>query len=229
MKSEREIIDGWLAENTDLPVRAAKQVRAKAPSELELDELIGIATLHMVEAARRFPEHCVKKGSVFSDTDAMKQNFLGFVWRRAKGSLLDYLRQLDTASRPQREALKAAGEGLLWERAERAGVSAEQLLVAEAAAEVASVELLDVDESVEDEVAVELHPFMARFAEVVKSWPRDKRLLFILVYYQGYSLREAAFHLQLPEHKIWPMHEECLFSVAEVVESLADSELEDYS
>ena len=88
------------SKSNDLVLQYMPAVRAQAyrlkerlPSSVDVNDLISIATEEMIKLSRRYDE-------------SQNDNFWGYAKQRVYGSMLDYLRSLDTVSRANRKIIK---------------------------------------------------------------------------------------------------------------------------
>lgn len=71
----------------------AYRLRSRLPSSVEVNDLISIGTEAMVKLSHSYDK-------------TQNDNFWGYVKQRVYGSMLDYLRSLDTISRNSRKLVK---------------------------------------------------------------------------------------------------------------------------
>lgn len=72
----------------------AFRLRERLPSSIDINDLISIGTEEMIKLARRYDS-------------SINDSFWGYAKMRVYGSMLDYLRELDTVSRSSRKLIKS--------------------------------------------------------------------------------------------------------------------------
>jgi RNA polymerase sigma factor (sigma-70 family) len=89
---------------------AWKQFQRMPPSAVDLDELVSIAQIGLVQAARKYADYAMRRGF---DPHAAGGTFQdAYAIRRMQGAILDYLRSQDHVSRGTRHTLKGLAEGM---------------------------------------------------------------------------------------------------------------------
>jgi RNA polymerase sigma factor FliA len=85
----RETRDALVLAHLDLVKSVARRLASRLPAEVEYNELVGVGTLGLVEAAGRF-------------RSSLGVPFSAFARRRIHGAMVDALREADSASRATR-------------------------------------------------------------------------------------------------------------------------------
>lgn len=203
----------------ELPEIITKKVYRKAPTQLDYEELYGIAQLALVEAADYYPSYCRKKGHDLADAPTY---FRTYAAMRINGALLDYLRRIDWASRSSRAIHKRSGEGSELVRAKAAGVSQGRLRRADRDTDLRPVhidenerELRSVCGSAEESVfSTDL---LLQFAEAVDGLPDRERTIVIFKYYYEWDLRRVSKKLGISEPSTWKLHVRAVEKVLKAV------------
>jgi len=215
--------------------RLAKSVAWKvwktAPTQLELEELVGIANFGLVAAAARWPEYC--KDHDYNPEHV--QYFQHFATTRIKGAIYDTLRADDWVTRKVRtnsRALMKAGQesgASQAELAERTGLTRQEVtetLVAMTQAPV-SLEVQEVDFS-DPELAVESQLVTQQIlnvcVEAVQRLSNEQQQVLVLKYYCGMSLDDIAAELETSRLKVSTLHIDAVLAVHAAMLAYADDE-----
>jgi RNA polymerase sigma factor for flagellar operon FliA len=211
----------------------AKQVWRTAPHALEQDELIGIAHLGLVSAARRWTTYCAENNF---DEHAL-QFFKPYVARRVYGALIDAIRASDWATRSLRsraKALQDAGQerGLSEkELSERSG-----LTIKEVRSTIRGMSLRPV--SLEAE---ELDPVSGRGVEseaftndvlgtvvgTIRDLEPEQQVVLTLHYFRGLQLQEVAREMGISESRASQLHARAVLAVhAGMVDAVQHREIQ---
>lgn len=197
----------------------AKQVWRTAPHALEQDELIGIAHLGLVSAAKRWPVYCSEKGF---DENALEY-FKPYVARRVYGALIDAIRASDWATRSLRsraKALQDAGQDRgLSERelAERSGMT-----IKEVRSTIRGMSLRPVSLEAEelDPVAgsgVESDAFtndvLGTVVGTIRDLEPEMQVVLTLHYFKGLQLQEVARTMGISESRASQLHAKAVLAV----------------
>lgn len=214
-------VDGLILEYMSLSQSLAQQVWRTAPHALELDELIGIAHVGLVSAAKRWHSYCEAKGH---DPRAL-QFFKPYVVRRVHGSMIDAIRQADYAGRSLRnraKALQAAGQDKGVPEAElalRSGLTVKQVraTIWGMARRPVSIEGGEIDPVSTGEV--EGDAFATDLLENVVGRIRDldleEQVVLTLHYFQGLQLRQIARTMGISESRASQLHARAVLAVHE--------------
>jgi RNA polymerase sigma factor for flagellar operon FliA len=235
--------ESLILEHMELAKTIANREWRTATHVLRLDDMISLANLGLVDAANRWVPYCKDKGYDPSATQYFKV-FAGF---RIRGTIRDYLRKEDWATRTLRsksKRLKEAGqdEGLtVHELADKTGMTVSEIdkVNARLANRPISLESFVGDkdnadstftakgsqlrEVIDTESAAFSSDILSTFVSTVKSLPVDQQLVIVLHYYKKLDLRKVAEELGLPEAKVSQMHH---LSVLKVKSALTTAAVE---
>ncbi len=212
-------VDALIEQYMGLAQSLAQQVWRTAPHALELDELIGIAHLGLVMAARRWEPYCEENDY---SPDAL-QYFKTFMVRRVRGALIDAIRANDWATRSLRtraKALQAAGQDKgvpEKELAERSGMSVQEVrdTIRGMARRPVSLEGEELDPVAGRDV--ETDAFTAGVLGTVVTTIRDlepeQQIVLTLHYYQGLQLQEVAKAMGISESRASQLHATAVLTV----------------
>ncbi len=213
--------DSLITQYMPLTQTLARQVWRTAPHALELDELIGIAHLGLVQAARRWNTYCAEKGF---DPEAL-QFFKPFVVQRVRGALIDAIRASDWATRSLRtraKALQEAGQdrgASEKELAERSGLSVQEVrnTIRGMASRPVSLEAEELDPV--GGAGVESDAFTAEVLGTVVGAIRDleaeQQVVLTLRYFKGLQLQEVARTMGISESRASQLHAKAVLAVHE--------------
>lgn len=212
-------VEGLISDHLGLTQSIAQQVWRTAPHALELDELIGIANLGLVSAAKRWHSYCDEKGF---DPGAT-QFFRPYVGRRVYGALIDAIRSADWATRSLRNRAKA-----LQEAGQEKGVPEKELAaragmtVKEVRATIQGMSLRPVSlEAEELELAaasgVESSAFTADVLSTLVGAIRDlepeQQVVLVLHYFKGLQLQQVARTMGITESRASQLHAKGVLAV----------------
>lgn len=212
-------VDELIREYMSLAHSMALQQWRTAPHALDKDEMIGIAYLGLVSAARRWTTYCSERSY---DPHAL-QFFKPYVARRVYGSLIDAIRAGDWATRSLRtraKALQEAGQerGLSeQELALRSGMSVKDVraTVRGMAQRPVSLEAEELDPV--GGTGVESDAFATDVLDTVVGTIRDldleEQVVISLHYYKGLQLQEVARVMGISESRASQLHAKAVLAV----------------
>jgi RNA polymerase sigma factor FliA len=207
--------------------RIARQLVAKLPASVEMDDIVQAGMIGLMDAARRY-------------RDDQGAQFETFATQRVRGAMLDELRQNDWAPRTVRRTQRAIDTALrtLEQRLGRApqereiaaelGVSLREyraMLVEARGGQVVSFEEIEetaegdavarhrADESWEPHARLEERRFRESLVAAIGSLPERERLLMGLYYEQDLNFREIAAVLGVTESRVCQMHTQAVSRV----------------
>ncbi len=217
--------------------RLAKSVAWKvwktAPTQLELEELVGIANFGLVAAADRWPAYCAEHGY---DPEHVHY-FQHFATTRIRGAIYDTLRSNDWVTRKIRtnaRALAQAGQeagASHAELAERTGLTPAEVMETMIAMtqEPVSLEAQEGDFTT-PELAVESQLASQQILDVcvgaVQRLSKEQQQVLVLRYYCGLSLNEIATELETSRVKISNLHIDAVLAVHAAMLEYADDNSE---
>jgi RNA polymerase sigma factor for flagellar operon FliA len=199
----------------------AQQVWRTAPHALEMDELMGIAYLGLVSAAKRWHPYCEERGY---SPDALEY-FKPFVVRRVRGALIDAIRSSDWATRSLRtraKALQAAGQdkGLSdTELAQRSGMSVQEVrnTIRGMSQRPVSMEAEELDpvagRSVESDVFTS--DVLNNVVGTIRDLDLDQQVVLTLHYFEGLQLQQVARTMGISESRASQLHAKAVLAVHE--------------
>ena len=204
----------------DLLPRVARHLRARLPAAVEIDDLIADGALGLLDAIDKFVPG--------------KSSFPTFSQKRIRGAMIDGLRSRDPISRSARQTLRKLEEvandirvtaGLNptpQELAQRLGVPLEaygrqELLSREVITRSLSGGRMRGDDGDAELSADRLpdprqespsHALLRQSVKemIITGFSRAERLIVVLYYYEGLSMREIGLALDLSESRICQMH-----------------------
>jgi RNA polymerase sigma factor for flagellar operon FliA len=186
----------------------------RAPHVLERDELESIAYIGLMDAANRWEAYCERNGY----SPEAVHYFGAYALRRMRGSVMDFLRASDWATRSARQRakrLQAAGGGTGMTHAELAavtGMTVAQVRQTEAAVACKPVSLDEGDRDIPEAQDVEAQAAMRLLLEQVAAvrWRLSPaaQVVLALRYYEGRELAAIAEALGLAVTEVSALHDE---------------------
>lgn len=212
-----------------LPKVVAWKVWRTAPTQLDLDELTGIANAALVASAARWPAHCAKHGYSTSSVE-----FFQYVATlRIRGAIYDSLRSDDWVTRKIRrnaKVLLAAGQetgASAHELAQRTGLSREDvqetllaMTQAPVSLDVQEVEFTAPEQAIESQVAAK--QILNVCADAIQALPEEAQNVVVLKYYCDLSLDDIAEQLELPKSRVSTLHIEAVLAVHGAMRAYVD-------
>ncbi len=227
-------MDALIDQYIGLAQSVAQQVWRTAPHALELDELIGIAHLGLVMAARRWESYCAERGF---DPEALEY-FKPFVVRRVHGALIDALRSSDWATRSLRnraKALQDAGQdkGVSEkELARRSGMTVQEVrnTIRGMSQRPVSLEAEELDpvagKGVESDAFTK--DVLGTVVGAIQDLDPDQQIVLTLHYYQGLQLQQVAKQMGISESRASQLHARAVLAVHEqMITAAQNNEKED--
>lgn len=197
----------------------ARQVWRGAPHALELDELVGIAYLGLVGAAKRWKPYCQENQY---SPDAL-QFFKPFVVRRVYGALIDAIRAADWATRSLRtraKALQAAGQekgATEFEMAERTGMTIKEVrsTIRGMAQRPVSLEAEELDPVANGTVesSVFATDVLGTVVSAIRDLEADQQVVLTLHYFRGLQLQQVAQEMGISESRASQLHAKAVLEV----------------
>ena len=189
----------------------AYRLKERLPSSVEFNDLVSIGYEELVKLSNRYDP---KKND----------NFWGYANKRIYGSMLDFLRSLDTLSRGDRKLIKEidkiiddyvneygtqpSNEYL----SEILGIDIEKIKKARRADEIYSVMPIeeqmkyyeDVSKKIEEEELIE------SIKSILKTLNEKEQLVIQLYYFEELSLKEIAEILEISESRVSQIHKKII-------------------
>ncbi len=195
-------------------VRAmAYRLKERLPNSVDVNDLISIGTEETIKLSRRYDE-------------SKNDFFWGYAKQRVYGSMLDYLRSLDTVSRNNRRLIKAIDaecERYINEfneepddkyLAEVLGESEKKIREVRNVCETSSVmpitEQMIIFDKCNTEEQVEKEELIDAIKDVLKSFKEREQLIVQLYYFEELSLKEISEILNISESRISQIHKKLM-------------------
>ena len=200
-------------------VRAmAYRLRERLPASVDVNDLISIGTEEMIKLSRRYNKE-------------QNDSFWGYGKKRVYGSMLDFLRSLDTMSRSNRRLIKLVdheitaylGEhGKEPDDAYLAKVLGEDIeKVAEARNSAMIVSVMSLNEqitvlSAEDTAqTVEKDQLLEMVHQILSHFSEREQMIIQLYYFEELNLKEISDILDISESRISQIHKKLLAKIKE--------------
>lgn len=195
----------------------AARLKSRLPSSVDFNDLISVGATAMVSVARNYDKN-------------KNDNFWGYARLRVYGSMLDFLRSLDSLSRGSRKLVKqineASGEYFLEHESEpsdewlsaKLGVSQEQIKDARNLNEISMVLPLDEQMSLLSEGTlekIEKEDLIEKIMEALKSFNQKEQQIIGLYYFEELNLHEISQILGISESRICQIHKKLIIKIRE--------------
>jgi len=200
-------------------VRAmAYRLRERLPASVDVNDLISIGTEEMIKLSRRYNKE-------------QNDSFWGYGKKRVYGSMLDFLRSLDTMSRANRRLIKLVDHEItayLGEHGDEpdnaylAKVLNEDIeKIAEARNSAMIVSVMSLNEQItvlsgEDTAQkVEKDQLMEIVHQILSSFSEREQMIIQLYYFEELNLKEISDILEISESRISQIHKKLLAKIKE--------------
>lgn len=200
-------------------VRAmAYRLRERLPASVDVNDLISIGTEEMIKLSRRY------------DKD-QNDSFWGYGKKRVYGSMLDFLRSLDTMSRANRRLIKMVDNevsaylsehGTEPDDAYLANILNEDIeKIAEARNSSMIVSVMSLNEQItilsgEDTAQkVEKDELMEIIQSILSTLSEREQMIIQLYYFEELNLKEISEILDISESRISQIHKKLLAKIKE--------------
>jgi len=200
-------------------VRAmAYRLRERLPASVDVNDLISIGTEEMIKLSRRY------------DKD-QNDSFWGYGKKRVYGSMLDFLRSLDTMSRANRRLIKMVDHEITAYLGEHGNEPDDaylaQLLnediekIAEARNSAMIVSVMSLNEQItilsgEDTAQrVEKDELMEMVQSILTTFNEREQMIIQLYYFEELNLKEISEILDISESRISQIHKKLLVKIKE--------------
>jgi RNA polymerase sigma factor for flagellar operon FliA len=195
----------------------AFKLKERLPSSIEINDLISIGIEELVKLSRRYDKN-------------LNDSFWGYAKKRVYGSMLDFLRSLDTISRGNRRLVKAIEEEVYkyynkYEEeptddylAEALGETVQKIRDARLAAEIYTTMPLDeqlavfegsnaITEKLEKEELVEF------ISDVLHTLNEREQMVIQLYYFEELNLKEISEVLNITQSRISQIHKSVITKI----------------
>lgn len=200
-------------------VRAmAYRLRERLPASVDVNDLISIGTEEMIKLSRRY------------DKD-QNDSFWGYGKKRVYGSMLDFLRSLDTMSRANRRLIKMVDHEITAYLGEHGNEPDDAYLakvlnediekIAEARNSSMIVSVMSLNEQVtilsgEDTAQkVEKDELMEMVQSILSTFGEREQMIIQLYYFEELNLKEISEVLDISESRISQIHKKLLAKIKE--------------
>ncbi len=194
----------------------ASRLKERLPSSVEFNDLVSIGYEELVKLSHRYDS---KKND----------NFWGYAKKRIYGSMLDFLRSLDTLSRNDRKLVKEIDKiineytneyGIMPTNeylSEVLGVNIEKIKKARKADEVYSVMPIEEQMGFYEDVSkkIEEEELVNAIRAVLKTLNEKEQLIIQLYYFEELSLKEIAEILEISESRVSQLHKKIIKKLRE--------------
>lgn len=200
-------------------VRAmAYRLRERLPASVDVNDLISIGTEEMIKLSRRYDKE-------------QNDSFWGYGKKRVYGSMLDFLRSLDTMSRSNRRLIKLVDHEITAYLGEHGcepdDAYLAQLLeediekIAEARNSSMIVSVMSLNEQItilsEEDTAkkVEKDQLMEIVHQILSTFNEREQMIIQLYYFEELNLKEISAILEISESRISQIHKKLLLKIKE--------------
>lgn len=200
-------------------VRAmAYRLRERLPASVDVNDLISIGTEEMIKLSRRY------------DKD-QNDSFWGYGKKRVYGSMLDFLRSLDTMSRANRRLIKMVDHEITAYLGEHGNEPDDAYLakvlnediekIAEARNSSMIVSVMSLNEQItilsgEDTAQkVEKDELLEMVQSILSTFGEREQMIIQLYYFEELNLKEISEILEISESRISQIHKKLLAKIKE--------------
>lgn len=191
----------------------AFRLRERLPSSIDINDLISIGTEEMIKLARRYDS-------------SINDSFWGYAKMRVYGSMLDYLRELDTVSRSSRKLIKSIDKEVSryfneFEEepsdeylAEILGEDVKKIKEARIASDIYSV--IPIDEQYNAIIAdnvienVQKDELVSIIKDILSTLGKREQTIIQMYYFDELSLSEISEILNITSSRISQIHKEVI-------------------
>jgi len=200
-------------------VRAmAYRLRERLPASVDVNDLISIGTEEMIKLSRRYNKE-------------QNDSFWGYGKKRVYGSMLDFLRSLDTMSRANRRLIKLVDHEITAYLGEHGNEPDDAYLakvlnediekIAEARNSAMIVSVMSLNEQItvlsgEDTAQkVEKDQLMEIVHRILLGFSEREQMIIQLYYFEELNLKEISDILEISESRISQIHKKLLGKIKE--------------
>lgn len=231
-------IDSLITSHMKLAETIALKEWRTATHILKRDDMLSLAYFGLVDAAHRWEPYCKEH-----DYDPAAVNYFKvFAGLRIRGTIRDYIRKDDWATRTLRskaKLLKQAGqdEGLsVQELAEKTGMSIAEIHKVNAKLSARPVSLdariglkeydaetteVQLKEDIDTEGIAFANSMIETFVATIKKLPYETQLIIVLHYYAKLDLCKVAEELGFSESKVSQLHSSGVLTVKQALTTAA--------
>ncbi len=200
----------------------AYRLKERLPSSIDVNDLISIGTEEAIKLSRKYDE-------------TKNDFFWGYAKQRVYGSMLDYLRSLDTVSRNNRRLIKAIDsecEKYLEENdeepddlylAKTLGESVQKIKEVRNICETSMVlpinEQITIFDQKNTEDIVEKDDLIVHIKNILKTFKQREQLIIQLYYFEELSLKEISSILDISESRISQIHKKLIRKIRNTIGS----------
>lgn len=183
----------------------AFRLKERLPASIDVNDLISVGTEELIKLARRYD-------------DLQNDNFWGYARKRVYGSMLDFLRSLDTLSRNNRKIVKDV-EKLINDYindndeepsdeylANELGIDIEKIKEARIANSISYVipldEQLEVLSNEDTNERLDRENLLEQISEILETLNEREQLIIQLYFYEELNLKEISEILQVSESRV---------------------------
>jgi RNA polymerase sigma factor for flagellar operon FliA len=195
----------------------AFKLKERLPSSIEINDLISIGIEELVKLSRRYDK-------------SLNDSFWGYAKKRVYGSMLDFLRSLDTISRGNRRLVKAIDEEVYkyYNKneeepsddylAEAIGEPVQKIRDARLAAEIYTTMPLDEQLAVfesSDNITekLEKEEFVSFIEDVLETLNEREQMVIQLYYFEELNLKEISEVLDITQSRISQIHKSVITKI----------------
>ncbi|ASM39782.1 RNA polymerase sigma factor FliA [Campylobacter sp. RM12327] len=196
----------------------AFRLKERLPASIDVNDLISIGATQMIKMSRKYDK-------------SQNDSFWGYCQKRVYGSMLDYLRSLDTVSRSNRKLIKQVEIEIdnYFNKHEQEpddaylakvlNESEDKIKEARMASSICSVMPIDdqlinpEQENTEDRVIRD--DLLEKIEEVLATFEKRDQLIVQLYYYEELSLAEISEILNISQSRISQIHKKLINKIKE--------------
>jgi len=194
----------------------AARLKERLPSSVDFNDLVSIGLEELVKLSRRYDPK-------------QNDNFWGYAQKRIYGSMLDFLRSIDTVSRGDRKIIKDIDkiiESYVSEYneepsdeyiAEKLGIEVEKVRKAKQSSEIYNVMPIEEQMKYFENVSkkIEEEELIEAIKKILKTMNEKEQLVIQLYYFEELSLKEIAEILEVTESRVSQIHKKVIKKLRE--------------
>ncbi|MCV6608022.1 MAG: RNA polymerase sigma factor FliA [Campylobacterales bacterium] len=190
-----------------LPAVKAMSYRLKErlPSSIDATDLISIGAEELIKLARRYDA-------------SLNDSFWGYAKKRVYGSMLDFLRSLDTVSRTDRKLIKDVEKAVMIYMSDHSEEPTDEWLAKELDEDVAKIQkargaadtygLMSIDDQMQffgdddTESSIEQEELVDIIRDILDKMPEREQMIIQLYFFEELNLKEISQVLNITESRI---------------------------